>query len=88
MIKKPDIFSLIVCCLTLIAFIFFDDWMTRDILDQSLTLKNRTWDLIMYSITQNSIGYWVVRIMVLLISIRFGYDFIDGIRKNKLNKNN
>ncbi|WP_378185646.1 hypothetical protein ACE939_11090 [Aquimarina sp. W85] len=83
MMREVRTLSLVLFCLGLYVFIFFDDWMTYDFVNRTVGSKNRGWRLVVYTITQNNIGYWSVRTFTLLFSLWFGYDFIDGIRNKK-----
>jgi len=75
-------FSLILCLVGLYISIFFDDFIIDlEYVDDAITTKNRAIRSIIYSISQNKYGYWVIRLIPAIVGLSFGKSFIDSIRK-------
>ena len=77
-------FSLVLCLIGVYLFIYFDDFsLDQEYVSDSIGTKNRAIRSMIYAITQNKIGYWIIRCIPLVVGLSFGKSFVDEIRKEK-----
>ncbi|MEW7278183.1 hypothetical protein ABW636_06275 [Aquimarina sp. 2201CG1-2-11] len=77
-------FSLILCLVGIYMFVCFDDFaLDKEYVNDAIGTKSRAIRSLLYTITQNKFGYWIVRFIPLLVGLGFGKSFVDEIRNEK-----
>ncbi|WP_378185647.1 hypothetical protein ACE939_11095 [Aquimarina sp. W85] len=66
----------------LYMFIFFEDFVfDENYIDSAITTKDRGVRSIIYVITQNKYGFWIMRCIPLIVGFAFGKEFLDGVKR-------
>lgn len=81
--KKIDWFSFFAILICMAYFFSFDFWMTEDFIHGKGSGKTKLSSLIIYMISKNKYGYWVIRGIPLLIALIFLKNLIKDFLKIK-----
>lgn len=83
MFKKIDWFNFFAFLVCLAYFFSFDYWMTEDFIHGKGSSKTKLSSLIIYMISNNKYGYWIIRGIPLILAIIFLKILIKGFFKTK-----
>ena len=83
--KPFNLFLFIIFILGLYGFVYFDDWMTPDFTKGTIGAKHRMRRFLVFIITKNKVGYWIVRGGILLLAIKVGVLYIKEICEEIVN---